>query len=32
MEDKVFNGKVKLYDVFKKFDKDHDGFVSYEDF
>jgi hypothetical protein len=32
MEDKVFNGKVKLYQVFKQFDKDHDGFVSYEDF
>ena len=32
MEDKVFNGKVKLYQVFKKFDKDCDGYVSYEDF
>mmetsp|Transcript_8413 Transcript_8413/g.12807 ORF Transcript_8413/g.12807 Transcript_8413/m.12807 type:complete len:295 (+) Transcript_8413:1398-2282(+) len=32
MGDKVFNGKVKLYNIFKKFDKDHDGFVSYEDF
>ena len=32
MEDKVFDGKVKLYQVFKKFDKDQDGFVSYDDF
>lgn len=32
IEDKVFNGKVKLYDVFKKFDKDNDGYVSYDDF
>ena len=32
MEDKVFDGKVKLYHIFKKFDKDCDGYVSYEDF
>ena len=32
MEDKVFNGKVKLYHVFRQFDKDQDGYVSYEDF
>lgn len=32
MEDKVFMGKTKLYNVFKKFDKDNDGYVSYEDF
>ena len=32
MEDKVFAGKTKLYSVFKKFDKDHDGYVSYDDF
>lgn len=32
MEDKVFDGKVKLYNVFKKFDKDCDGYVSHEDF
>lgn len=32
MEDKVFNGKTKLYHIFKKFDKDNDGYVSYEDF
>ena len=32
MEDKVFDGKVKLYHVFKKFDKDGDGYMSYEDF
>ena len=29
MEDKVFDGKVKLYHVFKKFDKDGDGYMSY---
>ena len=32
MEDKVFMSKTKLYQVFKKFDKDNDGYVSYEDF
>ena len=32
MEDKVFNGKVKLFHVFRQFDKDNDGYVSYEDF
>jgi len=32
MEDKVFSHKVKLYHVFKRFDKDGDGYVSYEDF
>ena len=32
MEDKVFDGKVKLYQVFRKFDKDCDGYISYEDF
>jgi Ca2+-binding EF-hand superfamily protein len=32
MEDKVFNGKVKLFQVFRQFDKDGDGYVSYEDF
>lgn len=32
MEDKVFNGKVKLFHVFRQFDKDGDGYVSYEDF
>jgi len=32
IEDKVFNGKVKLYNVFKQFDKDNDGYVSYDDF
>ena len=32
MEDKVFNGKVKLYQVFRKFDKDGDGYISYDDF
>jgi Ca2+-binding EF-hand superfamily protein len=32
MEDKVFNGKVKLFQVFRQFDKDNDGYVSYEDF
>lgn len=28
----MFDGKVKLYQVFKKFDKDGDGYMSYEDF
>lgn len=32
MEDKVFNGKVKLFQVFRKFDNDKDGYISYEDF
>jgi Ca2+-binding EF-hand superfamily protein len=32
VEDKVFNGKVKLFHVFRQFDKDGDGYVSYEDF
>ena len=32
MEDKVFNGKVKQYQVFRLFDKDGDGYVSYADF
>ena len=32
MEDKVFTGKVKLFQVFRKFDKDNDGYISYEDF
>ena len=32
MEDKVFNGKVKLYQVFRQFDKDKDGYISHEDF
>lgn len=33
IEDKVFcHGKVKMYQLFKKFDKDCDGYVSYGDF
>jgi len=32
IEDKVFNGKVKMYQLFRKFDHDHDGYVSYADF
>ena len=32
MEDKVFNGKVKLFQVFRQFDKDKDGYISYDDF
>jgi Ca2+-binding EF-hand superfamily protein len=32
MEDKVFTGKCKLYHVFRQFDKDKDGFISYGDF
>ena len=32
LEDKVFPGPVKMYQVFKQFDKDGDGYVSYADF
>lgn len=32
IEDKVFDGKHKMYHVYRKFDKDGDGFVSYKDF
>ena len=32
IEDKIFDGKHKMYHVFRKFDKDGDGFVSYKDF
>ncbi len=32
MEDKIFDGPVKMYQIFKNFDKDGDGFVSYADF
>lgn len=33
IEDKVFgNNKVKMFHVFRKFDKDCDGYVSYDDF
>ena len=32
MEEKVFTGKCKLYNVFKKFDSDGDGYMSYDDF
>lgn len=32
LEDKVFAGPVKMYQVFKQFDKDGDGYVSYADF
>ena len=32
MENKVFDGKVKMFQVFRKFDQDHDGYMSYEDF
>lgn len=32
LEDKVFAGPVKIYQVFKQFDKDGDGYVSYADF
>lgn len=32
MADKVFDGKVKLFQVFRKFDRDNDGYISYEDF
>ena len=32
VEDRIFDGKHKSYQVFRKFDKDGDGFVSYKDF
>lgn len=32
LEEKVFQGPVKIYQVFRQFDKDGDGFVSYADF
>jgi hypothetical protein len=32
VETKVFKGRPKLYQIFKKFDSDNDGFVSREDF
>lgn len=32
MEERIFDGKHKMYHVFRKFDKDGDGFVSYKDF
>lgn len=32
LEEKVFAGPVKIFQVFKAFDKDGDGFVSYADF
>ena len=32
LEGKVFNGPAKMFQIFKQFDKDGDGFVSYADF
>lgn len=32
IEDKSFAGKPKLFEVFRKFDVDGDGYVSYKDF
>lgn len=32
IEDKVFDGPTKMHQVFRKFDKDGDGYVSYIDF
>lgn len=32
IEDRIFDGKHKMYHVFRRFDKDGDGFVSYKDF
>ena len=32
IEDKVFDGPTKIHQVFKQFDKDGDGYVSYIDF
>lgn len=32
IEDKAFESKPKTFEVFRKFDVDGDGFVSYKDF
>jgi Ca2+-binding EF-hand superfamily protein len=32
IENKIYDGPVRQFAVFKKFDKDNDGFVSYADF
>ena len=32
IENKVFDGPIKMHQVFKQFDKDGDGFISYADF
>lgn len=32
VENKVFTGKRKMYELFKRFDKDCDGYISYQDF
>jgi Ca2+-binding EF-hand superfamily protein len=32
LEEKIFIGPTKMYQVFRAFDKDGDGFVSYADF
>ena len=32
IENRVFDGPTRQFQVFKKFDKDNDGFVSYADF
>ena len=32
MEDRVFQGKIKMYQVFRQFDVDGDGYVSHQDF
>ena len=32
IENKVFEGPLRQFQVFKKFDRDNDGFVSYSDF
>ena len=32
MEDKTFLGKTKMYQLFRKYDQDGDGFISYADF
>lgn len=29
IEDKVFNGKTKMYQLFKRFDVDNDGYMSH---
>ena len=32
VEDKVFGAPTRIYQVFKDFDRDGDGYVSYADF
>lgn len=32
LEDSAFEGKTKQFQVFRTFDKDSDGYISYKDF